>query len=460
MEVPEMEKRVLVVDDEKLIRWSLEKKISSWGYSVETSEDVKSTYEKLENYIPDLILLDIKLPDGNGIEILKKIRSLSKDVAVIMITAEGTVTTAVQAMKLGAYDYIAKPFNLEEMKVLIEKALEKTELIRDLDYYKANKLVNHANELLIGESKPFREIIELVKKIATSPSSTILLLGESGTGKNVLAKTIHYSSDRSDKPFVTVESTAIPSNLLESELFGHEKGAFTDAHNAKKGLFELARNGTIFFDEIGDLSTDMQAKLLRVIDEKRFRRVGGITDQEVNVRIIAASNINIELEVKERRFRQDLYYRLNVIPINLPPLREREQDVILIAEHFMKMYSHRFNKTYTSIGTDAKRVLLDHTWPGNVRELRNTIERAILLESGPELKREYLQFDSHQMMHEEETIETAPFIENGMTMDEVEAAMIQQALQKAKGNQTQAADILGISRDVLRYRMKKYNIAH
>ncbi len=452
-----MRKKVLVVDDEKLIRWSLKNKLSSWGYDVETTEDVKTTYQVLAKQLPDLVLLDIKLPDGNGIDILEKINSITDDIVVIMITAEGTVETAVKAMKLGAYDYISKPFDLGEMQILLEKAFEKIEMKRSLDYFQASNKANRSREHLIGESRPFLEVLQMVKKVASSPTATVLLLGESGTGKNVIARAIHDESNRADKPYITIECTTIPENLLESELFGHEKGAFTDARSVKKGMFELANGGTVFVDEVGDLPLILQGKLLRIIDEQHFRRVGGVVDLEIDVRIITATNMDLEDAVNKKQFRRDLFYRLNVIPIHLPPLRERGEDILLLAEHFMHEFSLQLNKDFSAISPDAQELLLQHDWPGNIRELRNVIERAVLLESGNTILREHIILKQRTNMSIPAPQEIAP-LKNDLTLNEFEAAMIKQALKEAGGNQTKAADILGVSRDVLRYRMKKYKI--
>jgi DNA-binding NtrC family response regulator len=453
-----MKKYILVVDDEKLIRWSLQTKLTSWGYDVETADDAKNTYASLEKRLPDLVLLDIKLPDGNGMDILKRIHDVSDDVAVIMITAEGTVETAVEAMKLGAYDYLVKPFNLDKMQVLIERALEKSEMKRHLDVYRADGRADMIRDQIIGESPRLNEVLNLVKKVAQSPSATVMLTGESGTGKNLFARAIHNESDRSENPFVTIESTTIPENLLESELFGHEKGAFTDARTIKKGLFELAKGGTVFFDEVGELPVTMQTKLLRLIDEKRFKRVGGVIDFEIDVRVVAATNMDLELAVEEKQFRRDLYFRLNVVPICLPPLRDRDKDIILLAEFFMNYFNRQFGKEFNAISPDARTLLLEYYWPGNVRELRNVIERAILLESGTEIKKEHLILQS-KLRPAPPPAEKSESINSGLTMDEMETEMIRKALLEAGGNQTRAAKLLGISRDVLRYRMRKYQIS-
>jgi len=453
-----MKTSILVVDDEKLIRWSLEEKLKSWGYSVTSAEDFTEACEALDHRLPDLVLLDIKLPDGNGLDLLDRIRSASDDVAVIMITAEATIKTAVRAMRAGAYDYIAKPFDLDEMQVLIEKALEKSKMKKSLDYYKSGGRATSSRDILIGDSPAFREVLTFIEKISISPVPTVLLLGESGTGKNVLAKAIHNASERSANPFVTIECTTIPDNLLESELFGHEKGAFTDAHMSKKGLFELADTGTVFIDEIGDLSMGMQSKLLRVIDEKLFKRVGSVTDIEVDIRFIAATNMNLERAMAEERFRRDLYFRLTVVPLQLPPLRDREDDIIKLAQYFMEQFSSQFAKSFETISPEAEKTLLEYSWPGNVRELRNAIERAVLLETGRELRPEHLVLKAFM----ESPVETAagmmPQTGKNLTLNEVEAEMIRSALREAEGNQSHAATKLGISRDVLRYRIKKYNI--
>jgi len=451
-----MKRRVLVVDDEKLIRWSLEEKLTSWGYNVNTAADAESAYRALDKRLPDLVLLDIKLPDASGIDILAKIREKSQDVAVIMITAEATVESAVQAMKLGAYDYISKPFNLEEMQILIEKSLEKKEMGRTLDYYEAERQAGRSREKLIGESPRFTEVHQLISKVAKSPVATVLVQGESGTGKNLVARAIHTQSDRSEKPFVTIECTTIPENLLESELFGHERGAFTDAHSAKKGLFELGHTGTVFINEIGDLPTSMQVKLLRIIEDQSFKRVEGITDLHVNVRIIAATNMDLQRAVEEKRFRRDLYFRLNVVPMYLPPLRERSTDALLLADYFREEFNRQFGKSFTQISSEAKSLVLAHPWPGNVRKLRNPIERAVLLESGDEILPEHLMLSQHGI---EQLSEGSPVRADApQTIEEMEMDMIRRAIHAAEGNQTQAARILGVSRDVLRYRMKKYGL--
>ncbi len=453
-----MRKTVLVVDDEKLIRWSLGNKLTSWGYDVGTAENVKDACEALSEHAYDLILLDIKLPDGSGIDVLRRVNAITPDTAVIMITAEGTVETAVQAMKLGAYDYVSKPFNLDEMRLVIEKALEKADMKKNLDYFKAHKKADIIKNRIIGESRAFRRVLELVNKVATSPSATVLLSGESGTGKNIIAREIHNRSDRAERPFVTIECSTMPENLIESELFGHEKGAFTDARSIKKGLFELANTGTVLVDEIGDLPLVMQSKLLRAIDERRFKRVGGVIDYDIDVRIIAATNIDLEIAVEQKRFRRDLFFRLNVVPVQLPPLRERGNDVILLAEFFMQEFNRQFNKDFKAISDDAKTLMLDYHWPGNIRELRNAVERAVLLESENEIRPEHLIL---KPMTETQTAgyeKPDRTLDDNLSLDEVEAKMIKRALAMSGGNQSKAAQILGVSRDVLRYRMKKYGI--
>ncbi len=449
-----IKKCILVVDDEKLIRWSLENKLSSLGYSVTTAEDATTAMARLKEQIPDLVLLDIKLPDGSGMDILEFIRSVTSDVPVILITAEGTVESAVRAMKLGAYDYLMKPFNLDELQVLVERALEQADLRKSLDFYEADKAAQTSRDRLIGSAPAYLEVLEMVRKVATSPVATVLVLGESGTGKNLIARRIHQLSDRASKPFVTIECTTISEHLLESELFGHEKGAFTDASATKKGLFELANGGTVFVDEIGDMPLNMQPKLLRAIEEKRFKRVGGVVDFDVDVRVVAATNMDLEEAIAQKAFRRDLFYRLNVVPVSMPPLRDRTGDAVLLAEFFMAEFSRQFGKEFSRISDEAKRLLSEYNWPGNVRELRNSIERVVLLESGSTIEAEHLVLK--QKPAEPGTLENARG--TGLTMDEMESELINQALSSTNGNQTQAAKILGITRDVLRYRMKKHGI--
>jgi transcriptional regulator with PAS, ATPase and Fis domain len=350
-----------------------------------------------------------------------------------------------------------KPFNLDELQVLVQRALDQSDMRKSLDFYEANEASQTSRDHLIGEAPSFIEVMEMVQKVAASPVATVLVLGESGTGKNLVARAIHRQSPRSENPFVTIECTTIPENLLESELFGHEKGAFTDASATKKGLFELANGGTIFVDEIGDMPLNMQPKLLRAIEEKRFKRVGGVVDFRVDVRVVAATNMDLEQAIEERAFRRDLYYRLNVVPVTLPPLRDRAGDAILLAEFYMAEFSRQFGKEFSSISDEAKNLLEAYPWPGNVRELRNVIERVVLLGSGTTIEAEHLILKSSAKGRSSSVDEMQ---RAGLTLDEMETELIRQALSAAGGNQTKAAKALGVSRDVLRYRMRKYSISN
>jgi DNA-binding NtrC family response regulator len=372
--------KILVVDDEKFITWSLKQHLEKEGYEVFTAESGEEGLEVFRTELPDIILLDIHLPGISGLETLEAIRRINKEVIVVIITAHGDIETAVSAIKLGAYDFVEKPFDLNRISVLIKKALETINLKREVTYLREEQYDKYSFNNIIGDSKGMREVIALAKKVAESDANIILIQGESGTGKNLIARAIHYHSSRASEPFVEVTSTAIPDTLIESELFGYEKGAFTDAKASKKGLFELASGGTLYLDEIGDIKPATQAKLLRVIEERTFKRVGGLKDISVNVRVITATNKNLENAVKDGSFRADLYYRLKVIPIFIPPLRERREDIIPLAMHYIKLFNKEFKKNVAGISPEAERLLVNYPWYGNTRELKNVIERICILE--------------------------------------------------------------------------------
>ena len=374
--------RILIVDDERLIRMSLGEQLAREGYAVEEAADGRTALQRLSHGDYDLVLLDYRLPDTDGIAILKEIVQSHPDAVTILMTAYSSVENAVEAMKLGAFHYLNKPFDMDEMLVYVRKALETTRLRREVRLYTARQKEAFGLNRIIGKSEKMNRLFAQVRRVIRSGSSTILIRGESGTGKDLLAKAIHYESDRARAPFVNVTCTAIPENLLESELFGHERGAFTDARAAKRGLFELARGGTIFLDEIGDMPPSLQAKLLRFLEERAFKRVGGTEDINVDVRIIAATNRDLEASVRAGSFRGDLYYRLNVIPIEVPPLRERREDIPLLAAAFVEQLNKEFKKRVRTIEQDALELLMSYDWPGNVRELRNAIERAMILGTG------------------------------------------------------------------------------
>lgn len=450
-------KKILIVDDEHLIRWSFSKKLESWGYSAETASNGKETITLIKNLNPDLVLLDLNLPDINGLQLLREIKSLSPSIPVIIITAYGTIEQAVQAIRDGAYDFITKPVNYENLRNTIKNALEITTLKEEISFYREKEKKESSFERIVGESKALKNAIELALKGAKSEVSVILLLGESGTGKELFARFIHYNSKRANGPFVAINCSAIPDNLLESELFGHERGAFTDAKTQKKGLFEIADGGTIFLDEIGEMPLPLQSKILRVFEESSIRRIGGVQDIKVDVRIISASNQDLERACEEGRFRRDLYYRLNVFPIFLPPLRERKEDIIPLTKHFIEIYNLKFRKNIKGVSKEAEELLLKYNWYGNVRELRNVIERAMILETSEVLTPANLYLPISKTYFSKSEI-ISRLVDSGVKLEEMEKIMIEEALRKCNGNQRQAAKILGIGRDALRYKKKKFMI--
>jgi DNA-binding NtrC family response regulator len=374
-----------------------------------------------------------------------------------MITAYSSVDTAVEAMKLGALDYLTKPFNLDELVMSVRRAIETTALRRDAGERLREAKSRFGFGQVVGASKKMKEIIALARKVARSEAATVLLRGESGAGKDVIARAIHYESARASAAFMNITCTALTDSLLESELFGHERGSFTDAKSQKKGLFELADGGTLFLDEIGDMSPNLQAKLLRVLEEKKFRRVGGTEDLKIDVRVIAATNRDLEKAIRDRTFREDLFYRLNIIPIDLPSLRERPEDIPALVDHFLAHFSKEFKKTFKSVTPEAMTRLKSHPWPGNVRELRNALERACLLASGDVIEEGDLLLGRPQPGA---AVGAEPFSlpAGGVVLEEIEKSLVTQALERAGGNQTKAAKLLGISRDQLRYRMEKHGL--
>lgn len=460
MVLKNQKQKILIVDDEKMIRWSLGEALRGWGFEPIEAETVSTALAAFEADTPAAVLLDINLPDGSGLDVLRKIRQRQQDAVVIMITANVLVDETIAALRGGAYDFIGKPINLEELQVAIRNGIEAGRLRKEVNLYRAERAQQFSFDHIIGESPAMREMLALAHKVAESEVSSVLLQGESGTGKDLVAKAIHYHSARADSPFIAINCAALPGTLIESELFGYEKGAFTDAKARKEGLFEQAEGGTLFLDEIGELELSLQAKLLRVLEEGSFRRVGGLKDLPLDVRVIAASNRDLKTEGEAGRFRSDLFYRLSVIQIDIPPLRERGDDIRVLAEHYLSSFRSRLRKNITDIDEEALATFRRYEWPGNVRELRNVIERAMILEDGEEITTRYLP---RGLVSESNlgssissvTSERVRLPADGISLEDVEMSLVKQALQRSGGNQTRAAELLHISRDQLRYRMKK-----
>jgi two-component system response regulator PilR (NtrC family) len=453
--------KILVADDEQSMREFLDIMLKKEGYKVSLASHGEEVLKLAERDIFDLILMDIRMPKLDGISVLKKVKSLSPETIVIMITAYASADTAIKAMKEGAYDYVTKPFKVDEIKLIIRNALEKKNLQKENILLKQVVRDRYHFNNIIGQCPNMLALYDLLEKVAPTKTN-ILVTGESGTGKELVAKAIHYNSPRKDKPFVTLNCGAIPESLIESELFGHMKGAFTDAIATKKGLFEMADEGTIFLDEISELPLLMQVKLLRVLQDKEFKRVGGTEDIRVDVRIISATNKDLEEAVKEKRFREDLFYRLNVIQIKLPPLRERRDDISLLAMHFLKRYAEELSKKISGISPEALRILLNYDFPGNVRELQNIIERAVALENNPELTPQNLSSYLEQQPLMKKNLFDLEIPNEGIDLEkvveELERSLLVKALDRTKGIKKKAADLLRINFRSMRYRLEKYGL--
>ena len=448
--------QILVVDDEERMRNLLKKVLTKQGFSVQTSPNGIDALMKVEETPFDVILADIRMPEMNGIEVLKTVKETRPEIYVILMTAFGSIDSAVEAMKKGAYDYITKPFKMDEITIVIKKALEEKGLRKEVASLRNEVRSKYRFDNIIGKSKVMQDVFDLIRRVSNS-KSTVLIYGKSGTGKELVAKALHYNSPRKDNPFVAVNCSAIPETLLESELFGHVRGAFTGAIATRKGLFEEANGGTIFLDEIGNVSPAMQIKLLRVLQEREIRRVGGAENIKVDIRLIAASNQNLENAVSRGEFRDDLYYRLNVITINLPELKDRQDDVPLLANYFLKKYTKGENEKIKSISKEAMNLLLNYNWPGNVRELENVIERAIALGRYEEILPEDIPVNIRNSRMMSGLKETLP--ENA-TIDELERDYIAKILKKTKGHKINTARILGIDRRTLYRKVKKYNLEY
>lgn len=461
--------RVLVADDEESIRFVLKKAMEKKGYSVELAEDGIQALEKIKEERYSLIFMDIMMPGESGLDILTKVT----DTPVIIMTAQDTMKNAVEAMKRGAYDYITKPFDIEEVNILAARAINAWKLSKEVAELKREIKGKYAvGGEIVGKSEAMKQLYKLIGKVSAS-DLTVLIQGESGTGKELIARAIHYHSNRSSGPFIAVNSSAIPKDLLESEFFGHEKGAFTGAHEKKIGKFEVADGGTLFLDEIGDMPVDLQAKILRVIQEKEFERVGGNRPIRADIRIVTATNRNLETAIREGRFREDLYYRLNVVPVIVPPLRERKGDIPLLVEHFLRRFRDELDVEEKGMTPEAMRILNSYEWPGNVRELENTVKRAMVMSSGSKILPEDLptaifgephvkaaRFKSLDELWEEKL---KTFVDKGdclkmkdlydLVIKQVERPLLRFILEKTNGNQVKASEILGINRNTLRKKL-------
>ncbi|HUC43825.1 MAG TPA: sigma-54 dependent transcriptional regulator [Candidatus Sulfotelmatobacter sp.] len=469
----ETHEKILILEDEKLLRMTLRKRLEDSGYRVVEAGTGAAALDLIREDEPDLLLLDFKLPDMTGIDVLRQVREMHLDTSAILLTAFSSIGSAVEAMKLGAHDYLNKPVDHEELAATIAKALETTRLRREVRRHRSELVRLYGITNIVGRSKAMEQVLIKIRKVADSAASTVLVRGESGTGKDVVAKAIHYASSRADKPFMNITCTALTETLLDSEMFGHERGAFTDAKALKKGLLEVANQGTVFLDEIGDMGAGLQSKLLRFLEEKTFKRVGGSQDIHVDVRVIAATNRDLDKLARAGTFREDLYYRLKVVPIDVPALRDRKEDIPDLVEHFLEQFNRDFKKATKGMTAEALAVLARYDWPGNVRELRNVVERAMILEDRDELDVTDLPEEILQAAGGAESGDDAPasggapavgaaavirLPEDGVSLRDVQYELVRQAMERTGGNQTKAAQLLRISRDALRYKIKSFGL--
>ncbi len=449
--------RILIIDDEAGIRDSLETLLTLEGFQVEMAPDGGSGLDLLTRHTYDLLLLDLALPGETGIDLLPRIKSLAPTLPVIMITAYGTVGNVVDAIQAGASNFVQKPWDNEKLLADMRAAIGRSRAEEEVQQLKRVLKQRYSFENIVGKSDPMLQLFELIEQVAPS-RSTVLIQGESGTGKELVAKAVHANSPRRDKPFIPVNTGAVPSELLESTLFGHERGAFTSAVSAKKGLFEVADGGTLFLDEIGTMTIEMQAKVLRVLQDRRFMHVGGTQEIQVDVRIIAATNVNLQQAVKEGRFREDLYYRLNVITVELPPLRQRRTDIPLLAAHYLQRYSEENGFPTRELGPDALRVMMDYEWPGNVRELENAMERAVVLSRGKEVTSELLPAQLRGQSYSTALLEENSQASLFDVMEDIERRIIADRLERCNWNQTEAAEYFRIPLSTLNQKIKRLSI--
>ncbi len=453
--------RVLVVDDEKLIRWSVAERLQRGGYDVLSAESGEQALEIVASTPPDVVLLDVRLPGIDGVQTLQRALTLHPDLIVLMMSAHSTVDIAVEAMKHGAVDFLVKPFPFQALDAAVERAIGTARTRREIAGLGSERRGVTALAAIVGGSSAMEQLRTMIARLGASDATTVLIEGESGSGKEVVGRAIHFQSGRADKPFLQVNCAALPEHLLESELFGHERGAFTDAHQQKRGLFESAEGGSVMLDEIGDLPPGGQAKLLRLLENKTFRRVGGVQELRADVRVIAATNVDLEERVSEGRFRSDLFFRLNVVRVVVPPLREHLEDVSTLAAHFIARFNAEMKRHVKGVSPPAMELMKGYRWPGNVRELRNVMERAFILHAGvEEIRPEHLSPELRRATPARRNDKLVPVVAaEGLVLDDVERKLIAEAMERASGNQSKAARLLGVSRDTLRYRLKKHGMA-
>ena len=451
--------RVLVVDDEKLIRWSVSERLQRSGYEVLSAESGEQALELLAASPPDVMLLDVRLPGIDGVQTLQRALAENADLIVLMMSAHSTVDIAVEAMKHGATDFLVKPFPFQALDAAVERAIATARTRRQIATLTGERRNGNALDAMVGGSAAMEQVRSMIARLGASDATTVLIEGESGCGKEVVGRAIHFQSARAERPFLQVNCAALPEHLLESELFGHERGAFTDAHAQKRGLFESAEGGSVMLDEIGDLPPGGQAKLLRLLENKTFRRVGGVQELRSDVRVIAATNVDLEQRVSEGRFRSDLFFRLNVVRIVVPPMREHVEDVSALAAHFIARFNSEMKRQVRGVTPAAMELLKAYHWPGNVRELRNVIERAFILHAGvDEIRPEHLSPELRRATPAKRPDRVPSVTPDGLVLDDVERKLIVEAMERASGNQSKAARLLGVSRDPLRYRLKKHGI--